>query len=103
LLKRHHQSHSDADGLFAYCCSFDAGNAAPKIDRSMPIVAETEKILNRQNSPLNSRAQIFDGSGRRFFIVRTKNLRWKISALRWLKMIEWEVVRDTVEALARAD
>jgi hypothetical protein len=43
-----------------------------KIDRSLPIVAETEQILNRQNSPLNSRAEIFDGSGRQFFIVCKK-------------------------------
>jgi len=34
-----------------------------KIGRSMAIVAETERIPNRRNSPLNSRAQISDGSG----------------------------------------
>jgi hypothetical protein len=32
-----------------------------KIDRSIPIVAETEQIPNRRNSALNSRAQISDG------------------------------------------
>jgi hypothetical protein len=44
-----------------------------KIDRSIPIVAETEQILNRQISPLKSRAQISDGSPRRFFVVRGKS------------------------------
>ena len=29
----------------------------------MPIVLEAEQIPNRRNSPLNSRALIFDGSG----------------------------------------
>jgi hypothetical protein len=46
-----------------------------KIDRSMLIVAETEQIADRRNSLLKSRVQIFDGSGRRFFTVRRKNLR----------------------------
>jgi hypothetical protein len=46
-----------------------------KIDRLMLIVAETMQITDRRNSCLKSRAQIFDGSGRRFFIVRRKNLR----------------------------
>jgi hypothetical protein len=61
-----------------------------KIDRSLSIVAETEPILDRRNFPLNSRAQISDGSARRFFVARRKNLRWEISALPWLKTIEWE-------------
>src|SRR6516162_4688807 len=46
-----------------------------KIDQSMSIVAETEGILNRRNFPLKSRAKISDGSVRRFFVVRSKNLR----------------------------
>ena len=41
-------------------------------DRSIPIVAETERISNRRNSPLNSRAPTSDRSGRRFFIVSKK-------------------------------
>jgi hypothetical protein len=36
-----------------------------KIDGSIPIVAETEQIADRRNSPLNSRSQISDGSGAR--------------------------------------
>jgi hypothetical protein len=43
-----------------------------KFDQSLPIVAETEQIPNRRNSPLNSRAQISDGSGRRFIVVHGK-------------------------------
>jgi hypothetical protein len=46
-----------------------------KIDRSMPIVLETEQIADRRNSSLNSRAQISDGSGIRFFGMRGKKLR----------------------------
>jgi hypothetical protein len=41
----------------------------------MSIVAETMPILNRRNSPLISRAEISDGSGRRFFVGRRKKLR----------------------------
>jgi hypothetical protein len=36
-----------------------------KINRSTPIVAETEQIMNRRNFLLKSRAQIYDGSGNR--------------------------------------
>lgn len=43
-------------------------------DQSMPIVAETVQIPSRRNSSLNSRAQFSDGPGRRFFVVRGKNL-----------------------------
>jgi hypothetical protein len=46
--------------------------AFKKIDRSSAIVAETEQIPNRRNSPLNSRVQISDGSGSRFFVVQGK-------------------------------
>jgi hypothetical protein len=60
-----------------------------KIARSMSIVPETGQTLIRRNSPLKSRAQIADGSPRRFFVVRIKNLRRWINALPWLKMIEW--------------
>jgi hypothetical protein len=38
----------------------------------MSIVAETEQIPNRRNSPLNSRAEISDGLARRFFVVAGK-------------------------------
>jgi hypothetical protein len=44
-----------------------------KSDRSMPIVAETERILNRRNSLLKSRAQTFDVSWSRFLTTRGKN------------------------------
>ena len=61
-----------------------------KIGRSMAIVAETERIPNRRNSPLNSRAQISDGSGARCFMDCEKNLRRQIKALPCLRTIEWE-------------
>jgi hypothetical protein len=64
-----------ADGIFVAIQSQSFFREMSKIDRSMPIVAETQQILNRRNSPLNSRAEISDGSGRRFFVVRRKNLR----------------------------
>jgi hypothetical protein len=62
----------------------------PKTDRLIRIVGETQQIPNRRISPLNSRAQISDGSGRRFFVVRGKSLRCQINALPWRKTIEWE-------------
>lgn len=34
-----------------------------KIDRSMPIVAEIEQIVDRRSSCLESRARIYDGLG----------------------------------------
>jgi hypothetical protein len=47
----------------------------PKIGRPIPTVAEIEKILNRRNSPFNSRAEISDGSEGRFFVVYGKTFR----------------------------
>jgi hypothetical protein len=61
-----------------------------QIDQSISIMGENEQIPNPRKFPLNSRAQISDGSMRRFFAVLGRNLRWKISALPWLKTIEWE-------------
>jgi hypothetical protein len=46
-----------------------APRTSKKIDRLAPIVGETEQVLNRRNSPLNSRAEISDGSAKRFFVV----------------------------------
>jgi hypothetical protein len=46
-----------------------------KIDQSMSIVAETDQILVRGNFRLKLRARISDGSPRRFFVMRGKNLR----------------------------
>jgi hypothetical protein len=43
-----------------------------EIDQLIAIVVETEQISNCQNLPLNSRAQISDGSERRSFVVRKK-------------------------------
>jgi hypothetical protein len=43
-----------------------------KIDRSMSIVPESVQNPIRRNSPLKSRAQIPDGSLRRFFVVRKR-------------------------------
>jgi hypothetical protein len=51
-----------ADGLFPWRVSFACLMSLRKIDRSFPIVAETEQIANGRNSCLKSRAQIFDGS-----------------------------------------
>jgi hypothetical protein len=61
------------DGIFPAAQIGTCRMATSMIDQSMPIVAETEQIAERRNSPLNSRAQISDGSGRRFFIVCRKN------------------------------
>jgi hypothetical protein len=65
----------EADGLFTAELITLSWPTTSKIDQLIPIVAETEQIPNRRNSPLNSRAQISDGSGRRFFIASRKNLR----------------------------
>lgn len=46
-----------------------------EIGQSMSVVAETEQIADRRNSPLNSRAQFSDGSLRRFLVARRKQLR----------------------------
>jgi hypothetical protein len=61
-----------ADGLFGKLETPLLRRTPRKIDRSMPIVAETEQIAERRNSPLNSRARISDGPGIRFFIMRRK-------------------------------
>ncbi len=61
-----------------------------KIDRLISIVIGTENFVDRPNSLLKSRAQIFDGPGSRFLITRRKNLRRKISKLLSLRTIEWE-------------
>jgi hypothetical protein len=45
----------------------------PGIGQSIPIVAETEQIVDHRNWCLRSRARISDGSARRFFVVRWKN------------------------------
>jgi hypothetical protein len=64
-----------ADGLFSAKPIMPLSPQNLKFDRSVPIVAETEQIPKRRNSPLNSRAQISDGSARRFFVVRENNSR----------------------------
>src|ERR1700730_9812565 len=46
------------------------GTRRQRNNRSILIVAETKRISNRRNYNLNSRAQISDVSGRRFFIGR---------------------------------
>jgi hypothetical protein len=48
--------------IFPGACAHRVLDEFQKIDQSLPIVAEAEPILNRRNSPLNSRAQISDGS-----------------------------------------
>jgi hypothetical protein len=47
-----------------------------KIDRLMPIVADTEQIPNRPNFRLKSKAQIFDGSGDGSLPCMEKLLCW---------------------------
>jgi hypothetical protein len=61
-----------ADGLFSAKRIAPLSPQISEIDQLMPIVAETEQIPNRRNSPLNSRAQISDGPRRRFFIASGK-------------------------------
>ena len=62
----------EADGLLQPSRQRYRGRRPRKIDQLMPIVAEIEQISSRRNSRLKSRAQISDGSGRRFFLVRRK-------------------------------
>jgi hypothetical protein len=59
--------------FFAMSHALNVLDEFEKIDQLMPIVAETEQIADRRNSPLKSRARNFDGSGRRFFGVSGKN------------------------------
>lgn len=47
----------------------------PKIDRLTPIIRKSERIADPRNPPLNSGAQISDGSLRRFFVASRKKLR----------------------------
>jgi hypothetical protein len=61
-----------ADGLSFAKPTWLFSSEIAKIDRLVPIVAETEQILNRRIFSLKSRAQISDGSGRRCFIMRIK-------------------------------
>jgi hypothetical protein len=58
--------------FFGNCRYGSVGGRQKKIDRLIPIVAETEQIVDRRNWYLKSRAQISDGSARRFFVVRRK-------------------------------
>ncbi|HUN97373.1 MAG TPA: hypothetical protein VMU69_14230, partial [Bradyrhizobium sp.] len=67
-----------------------SGRRIQEIDQAMPIVAETEQIVDRRDSCLKSRARFSDGSGIRFFRMLGKNLRWLISELSSLITIEWE-------------
>jgi hypothetical protein len=60
------------DGIFQRHVTPAAIDEVKKTDRSIPIVSETEQIGDCRNSPLKSRAQISDGSGGRFFVVRRK-------------------------------
>jgi hypothetical protein len=64
-----------ADGLFSAKPIMPLSPQNLKFNRSAPIVLETERISERRNSCLKSRAQISDGSARRFFVGRGKNFR----------------------------
>jgi hypothetical protein len=46
------------------------GRRPRKTDQLVLIVSEIEQVPSRRNSRLKSRAQIFDGLGRRFFLAR---------------------------------
>jgi hypothetical protein len=61
-----------ADGLFGRLETPLLWRTPRKIDRPISKVFETEQIADRRNSPLDSRARISDGSGRRFFVVSGK-------------------------------
>jgi hypothetical protein len=61
--------------FFENCRYGSVGGRQKEIDRLIPIVAETEQIVDRRNWCLKSRAQVSDGSARRFFAVRRKDLR----------------------------
>jgi hypothetical protein len=84
-----------ADGLFSPSPRRHSHEITSGIDQSTPIVVETEQISNRRNSPLNSRAEISDGLGKRFFVVCRKNLYLEFNALRSLRIIEWERAVDS--------
>jgi hypothetical protein len=61
--------------FFGNCRDGSVGGRQKKIDRLIPIVTETEQIVDRRNWFLKSRARTSDGSARRFFVVRRKSLR----------------------------
>ncbi len=64
-----------ADGIFPGAPKALLSLEVSKIDRLMPIVIATKQIVGRGISRLKSKAQISDGSARRFFVVRRKTLR----------------------------
>lgn len=72
---------AEADGVFRVGPMTLFSPETLKIERSLPIMVETEQIPNRRNSLLKSKAQISDGLESRFLIVRRKILRCWISAL----------------------
>jgi dihydrofolate reductase len=73
---------AESDGIFPAKRDACALDEFKKFHRSMPIVAETEQNLNRRNSPLNSRAQISDGSSGRCSTVGRQNLRYEEETVR---------------------
>jgi len=56
-----------ANGILAIERILGRRRGGPKIDRSMPIVAEPRQVTDRRNSSLKSRARISGGSWTRFF------------------------------------
>jgi hypothetical protein len=85
-----HASSTMADGLFRAQADNAVLVADLKIDRLMPIVVETERIPNRPDSALDSRARIPDGSGRRFFILCGRVLSPRSMCYDSSKQLEWE-------------
>jgi hypothetical protein len=56
--------------VFFASCRYGLNRRSPKkIDQSISMVAEIEQIADRGKSRLKSRAQISDGSPRRFFLT----------------------------------
>jgi hypothetical protein len=53
-------------------------------------VAENRADFESPKFPLKSKAQISDGPGGRFFVMRGKRFSCQIDALLSLKIIEWE-------------
>jgi hypothetical protein len=56
-------------------CNALRDRRSEEIDQSLSIVAEIERTADRPKSCLKSRAQISDGSARRFFMAHRKKLR----------------------------
>ena len=96
MMRRNHSSGQiDPVGMAVVTVFFSAKPMTPlspqilKIDRSTPIVPETEQILNRRNSLLKQKRKFLTDRGVGLGLTQEK-FAPKISELRCLRMIEWE-------------